>query len=88
MGGVIRMHPVTAFFASILLMAMGAMVPILVGPPGPAAPEPAPSPTAPAGDPNARVAVFDVNGRTVACVVIDPAGAALAMSCDFTREGS
>jgi hypothetical protein len=40
------------------------------------------------GDPNGRVTQFEVNGRTLSCVVIDPAGDALAVWCDGTREAS
>lgn len=39
-------------------------------------------------DPNGRIVTFDVNGRTVSCIVINPPGDALAMSCDWTREAS
>jgi hypothetical protein len=43
-----------------------------------------PSPSGPSGE----VVTFDVNGRTVPCIVIDPSGAALAMSCDWTGEAT
>lgn len=50
--------------------------------------DPASDPVMPepvSNDPNGKVVTFEVNGRTVSCVVIDPAGDALAMSCDWTR---
>lgn len=39
-------------------------------------------------DPNGSVIFYDVNGRTVACAVLDPPGEAVAISCDWTREAT
>lgn len=52
-------------------------------PEGPATP-----PAVQQGDPNARVVQFQVNGRTLSCVIVDPPGDALAVWCDGTREAS
>lgn len=51
---------------------------------------PAPTSTTPAvsSDPHGSVVTYEVNGRTVACAVIDPPGEAVAMSCDWTREAT
>lgn len=51
---------------------------------------PTPADTTPAvsSDPHGSVVTYEVNGRTVACAVIDPPGEAVAMSCDWTGEAT
>lgn len=80
--------PAALLFLGGALAGAGAVA-VLVGPyvQGDSPAEPG-APVVQQGDPNGRVVQFDVNGRTLSCVVIDPAGDALAVWCDGTREAS
>jgi hypothetical protein len=78
--------PAVLLFAGGALAGAGALAVVIAPytqPQSPAAP-----PAAEQGDPNGRVVQFQVNGRTLSCVVVDPPGDALAVWCDGTREAS